>query len=1168
MFSNNNTNNLFGTQVTTTTQKSLFGNDNTGSFLNNQQGIGGLFENTNPTTGGGLFSNSNQQNNSLFSNNNNNPMSNPFSNINTTNYFENNKNTNNLFNTQSNSNSLFSNTITNNNQTLFQNNNNNIKDNTIGLFFNGANVHDKKDDFNFMSITTLPEFSYASNEELRLADYEKKQTGNIMKFKIENTSNNKLITQNNPNSNNFNISLKNNLNENKSGGLFSTFGTNSTSIFGNNNTTQTGGIFGNNQTTQGNSIFGNTNNNNQVGGLFGNTNNNNQLGGLFANTNNNQGTIGNITNSNQNGGLFGNNATNNHGTGQENSLFGNKTSNNIQSGGLFGKFSFGNNNNKSEGLFGNITNNAQGNTLFGNNTNTTGGGLFGNNNANATSNGGLFGKTNTQNNLFGNNLNNNQTGGLLGNNNTNQSGNMFENNNTKFGNMFGNNNNNFGGGLLGNFKNNNSNQDSSLFGDNKDKNGGIFGNTNNNTQLNNLFNNDNANNNTKIDGLFGNSKNNIGSFLNNNNTNTNSLFSKNNIGNSFLGNNITNTGGIFDKTQINEPNKNTENNLFGNNTPSFFNNKTNNTNTTFGNANNNTNIGGLFWQTNNPIFNDKNANTNQNTILNNANNNQTLSFLGNNNNNQQLSNNMSNNQDTTLFNEISYEDIVNPMNYINNQKSLKLSPEDQVLSKSIIDAIQKQKSVEEFLEDLDKKYNNNENIDNENTDILDYYGTYLSPTNNYENNQMPLKINLNIKKNNDISQKSYTNMKYRNLNNEKNNKVSSYNKMQLNKSILKINEIYDEYERYKNIFMRNNENIQLNNTQFEGLNQNKVKKKNLISNDSNNDNVNNKSTSFININEMIGKDEGLYQRNLIELNRLSNYCILKNNKENEDGNEIIIKNFKNEKDNKTKNNNKMLDIIIKYSLPNEEYNNKNNSKIHLDNVNQSIKIKTLKEEIKERLYNELELKNLDKKYSIEKISLLIPGMFLEDNKKLIDYNLDENDFNIQAYIIYNSISTQNKNELQIHKNKNSKSSREINMNREININKDELVPFDLLPKLAKEGYKCSPSIMELSRKTAEELRNIENFKIYNKYGEVEFKEPVNLLGLNLDDQVTIEKNIIDTGDKLDYWAIYKLFNFKTAENGLKKHKINLEKCGGNFLYYKNNEIAWEYNGKKEEVEKN
>ena len=102
--------------------------------------------------------------------------------------------------------------------------------------------------------------------------------------------------------------------------------------------------------------------------------------------------------------------------------------------------------------------------------------------------------------------------------------------------------------------------------------------------------------------------------------------------------------------------------------------------------------------------------------------------------------------------------------------------------------------------------------------------------------------------------------------------------------------------------------------------------------------------------------------------------------------------------------------------------------------------------------------------------------------------------------------------------------------------------------------------MELSRKTAYELRNVENFKIFNKYGEVEFKEPINLLGLNLDNQVTIGRYLIDTGDKLNYKSVFKLYNFKVEDNELNRYKKNLEESGGHLLSNKNNELVWEYNG--------
>jgi hypothetical protein len=254
----------------------------------------------------------------------------------------------------------------------------------------------------------------------------------------------------------------------------------------------------------------------------------------------------------------------------------------------------------------------------------------------------------------------------------------------------------------------------------------------------------------------------------------------------------------------------------------------------------------------------------------------------------------------------------------------------------------------------------------------------------------------------------------------------------------------------------------------------------------------------------------------------------------------------------------MIDLVIKYSLPDEENNNNNNMcKLRLDNVNKYIKIKTLREEIKSRIYGQLKLKNLGQDYSIERISLLIPGVFLDDTKTLHDYNLAASDFNIQAFITYNSNPVTDKTKKVTEKNK--KVEKKI-YKKEIIVNDNELVPINLVPILTKDGYKCSPSIMELSRRTASELRKVENFKIYNKFGEVQFKEPVNLLGLNLDKQVTIDRYLIDTGDKLNYWSIFKLYNFRTGENGLNKHKINLKKSCGKFISYKNNELVWEYKG--------
>ena len=113
----------------------------------------------------------------------------------------------------------------------------------------------------------------------------------------------------------------------------------------------------------------------------------------------------------------------------------------------------------------------------------------------------------------------------------------------------------------------------------------------------------------------------------------------------------------------------------------------------------------------------------------------------------------------------------------------------------------------------------------------------------------------------------------------------------------------------------------------------------------------------------------------------------------------------------------------------------------------------------------------------------------------------------------------------------------------------------------KQGYECIPSIFDLKNKTSEELKKINNFKIYNKYGEVEFKEPINLLGVNLNDEVIIEKNMIDTKDKLNYWSIFKLYDFEGDEVNISNFIKFLNENDGKFISYKNKELIWEYKPK-------
>ena len=287
---------------------------------------------------------------------------------------------------------------------------------------------------------------------------------------------------------------------------------------------------------------------------------------------------------------------------------------------------------------------------------------------------------------------------------------------------------------------------------------------------------------------------------------------------------------------------------------------------------------------------------------------------------------------------------------------------------------------------------------------------------------------------------------------------------------------------------------------------------------------------------ILGRNEALYNKNIMELDKLSKNEIKTNDLNYiKDKKEIIVKN--NENDIVKWNNSQKIaqenniDLTIKYNVVDIKSSEKNT--LIIKNINPLIKIKSLKTEIENKILKELKGKNLDQFNHIENISLYMLVNPLLDENSLKDYDLKACDFTIDAFIAYKK--------------------------NIINKGQDKLVSLELVPKLTKAGYKCNPSILELSRKTEEELKKVEGFRIYNKYGEVEFMEPINLLGLNLDEQVTIEPNAIDTGDKLDYNSKFKLYNFIVPEEGLNKYKTDLKKYGGNFLEYKNNEIVWEYN---------
>ena len=761
--------------------------------------------------------------------------------------------------------------------------------------------------------------------------------------------------------------------------------------------------------------------------------------------------------------------------------------------------------------------------------------LLGNNNKN------LFKDINNNQGILGNNLrqdnnnslwkNINRKGGVIGNNNKFQEKpslfSDFQNNEILFPNF----NNNPKGNLLDNNKSGgmklfNDNNNFTLFSDNnkEKKQESLFFNNDKS-----LFNNNEAINKNKNFSIFGTN--------NDVNQGNKSLEIKKQVDTnkpkSLFGDNF-----FKDTSNTNLPTNNPNNltNIIDKNKDSSINNfpafkKPNNI--SFFGKKDNFNIGESSNFSNNNKINNNSfqmpmINNNQNFIFENDKNNNNKDIgLWENIDNTQSNNNINNNIYNNAINNysskenISFHKIFDPFNYFSSENTTKFSSNDEISSNKIQESIEKQKNINQFLDDLEQKYNKQENnddyINNRPNDILDNYGTYLENSGNFDFNKYEAEPPLLC------SNESFKSPKenQRKINNEENSNI--YNMVEMNNSLSKINNIYEEYEKYKNQFIDNPPNKTNNN-----LNVNNKKINNIK------DMPRQKPYEYQS--SILGRNEALYNKNIMELDKLSKNEIKTNDLNYIKGKkEIVVKN--NENDIVKWNNSQKIaqenniDLTIKYNVVDIKSSEKNT--LIIKNINPLIKIKSLKTEIENKILNELKAKNLDQFNHIENISLYMLGNPLLEENSLKDYDLKACDFTIDAFINYKK--------------------------NIINKGQDKLVPLELVPKLTKAGYKCNPSILELSRKTEEELKKVEGFRIYNKYGEVEFMEPINLLGLNLDEQVTIEPNAIDTGDKLDYNSKFKLYNFIVPEEGLNKYKTDLKKYGGNFLEYKNNEIVWEYN---------
>lgn len=908
-----------------------------------------------------------------------------------------------------------------------------------------------KENSNFMSITSNDQIKGVSFEELRAIDLNLKKSGKTPNqtptFGMNNgssifNSNNNIVTNNNTllNTGNTNSLFGNNIGTNSlGGGLFQS---------NNNNNNMQGGIFGSNpintSTNNTGGLFGGTANNGTGGSLFGG----NSIGGsIFGGNNNNanKGLFGQqqpqqqnsiFGQSNQTGGLFG--STNNNTMNNTNSIFGG--TNNTSTGGLFGNNN--NNMNKPGGLFG------------GQNLNT-GGGLFNNNN-NTNQTGGLFGNTQNNNSLFGNNTTttNTSSGGLFGNqnNNNNNTGGLFGggNNNQTNGSLFGNPNNNNTGGLFGNSNNNNNNNggfglfnkpaqqttSTGLFGNstNQTNNGGLFGNQQNNTQQGGLFGNTNTNN-TNTGGLFGNTSNNTGSLFGNNTTNTSGgLFS--NSGSSLFGNNNNKpaTGG-----------------LFGNQTNSLG----------LKPADTKPATGGLFSSpsTSGSLF----SNTTTSSLFSTASNSNPQQNSG------------------SLFNLNSTSQAQNNNQQQNPAGSTIQQPYQSYLpgisvSNNVLEAINMQKSIQNFLNELEDKY------EEDNNRSLGMYGNFLGRRFALEN-------------------ESYLYNK---------NRTPSFFKARPKVVIQKLNRLYgrsllDSINK-SDRFSRNSSLIKSSTMKRE------LPKKDIATNQflfqDNLLSIEEKYRSDMKFRTSSARKDSLANipDNLINSDFLE--------KERAFHDENTINGSKNIR---VSTKSTIFPLTISLSYEDE------NIQIEFPSVNQNNTVKSLIDAIEEKIY--MLLRTKENNFTIDSISLMIPTGKLIEDRLLKEYPLSS-EVPITCYITTTKIDTPKKRRLSIS-------------------NTDRVAPDDLVPKLTKEGYKTSPDYVLLCRMSSDELRKVENFKIYNKYGEVRFLEKVNLLGMNIDEEISIEEKCIEIkepikGKGLNVKREIRL-NGMTMTNGMRSDPKIIEK---------------------------
>ena len=116
----------------------------------------------------------------------------------------------------------------------------------------------------------------------------------------------------------------------------------------------------------------------------------------------------------------------------------------------------------------------------------------------------------------------------------------------------------------------------------------------------------------------------------------------------------------------------------------------------------------------------------------------------------------------------------------------------------------------------------------------------------------------------------------------------------------------------------------------------------------------------------------------------------------------------------------------------------------------------------------------------------------------------------------------------------------------------------MLPVCTRSNYKISPSLIQISRMTMNEIEKIENFSIENQFGKIMWPGKTNLIGMNLDLIVNISENSAEVypddlypnenkkplkGSDLNKKARITLFNIENGQSreNFDEYLINMAK---------------------------